>query len=200
MERIFPTLLAQYDVPECEALNRGLAEFIHELAARSRDYSSLSTVRHGWQSGFDLLEYDADAIRALRAEINRGIESFLEAWGAVSFGSLAPRSFRYRYNGWAVVLRGGGFQHEHVHSRSDLVGVYYVATPADGKGGKLSLIDPRAGRLASRAIWDITHVDVTPRPGLLVLFPSFVPHRVNQIESDGERISINFDVTLEGVA
>lgn len=195
---IFPTLVGETDVADSE-LNAALAEHVHALERSSPDYSALSTVNRGWQSGFDLLEHDAPAICALRRHFDAAIETFLADWGRASFGSLVPRSFRYKYNGWAVILRGGGFQHEHVHTRSDLVGVYYVSVPQQLTGGELTLIDPRAGRLASRAMWDSSQLSITPRAGLLVLFPTFVPHRVDQLTTDGERISINFDVTLEGL-
>lgn len=72
--------------------------------------------------------------------------------------------------------------------------------PAGVPTGNLTLIDPRAGRVAARAIWEHAHHSVQPRAGTLLLFPSFVPHRVDQLQAPGERISINFDISLEGVS
>lgn len=197
IESIFPTLLGTSELPSCELMNAALTEYIHYLQRTAPDLSALTTVKHGWQSGFDLLDHDVPAIRELRGHFDAAITDFLRVWGKASFGSAVPNSFRFRYTGWAVALSGGGFQHEHVHTRSDLIGVYYVSVPSNPSGGDLTLIDPRAGRLASRAAWDLSQTSITPRAGLLVLFPTFVPHRVDQLTADGERISINFDVSLE---
>lgn len=200
---LFPTLLGEAQLPAPEALNSDLAAYIRGREQRDRDFSAFTTVNHGWQSGLDFFETEIAPVQTLKRFINQQIESFLEEWGRVSFSPTAPRAFRYSYTGWAVILRQGGFQYEHVHTKTDLIGVYYVAVPqapTNVPTGCLTLIDPRGGRVASRAIWELAHYSVPPRPGTLLLFPSFVPHRVDQLQAPGERISINFDITLEGVS
>lgn len=199
---LFPTLLGEAEFPDAAGLNRELAAYIRSREQLDRDYSAFTTVRHGWQSAPDVFEADVPAIGALRGFVDQHIEAFLHEWGRVSFNQSAPRRFRYSYAGWAVILRQGGFQHEHVHTKTDLIGVYYVEVPAessDGPSGNLTFIDPRGGRLASRAIWESPQYSSRPKPGKLLLFPSFMPHRVDQVGGHGERISINFDVSLEAM-
>ena len=199
---VFPTLIAEARNPAGDAMNRELAALVRERERLDRDHSPFTTVNHGWQSGLDLLDAPLPVIGAFRAWVNGRIEAFLTEWGRASFGAGAPRRFRYEYTGWAVVLRTGGFQHEHVHSKTDLVGVYYVEVPPVPPGtqpGALTLIDPRAGRVAARSVWESVQHSILPQPGKLVLFPSFVAHRVDQMTAPGERISINFDVTLHGL-
>ena len=193
---VFPTLVGRSSFPDCGALNASLAAYIENLERSTSDRSPFSTVRSGWQSDFTLLEHAIEPIAALRGFINVQVEEFLAAWGAASFTATPPKAFSYDYTGWAVVLRDGGYQHEHVHTNTTLVGVYYVAVPERASGGELTLVDPRAGRLATRTMWDTSTLSIRPEPGLLVLFPSFLPHRVDSLVSDGPRISINFDVTL----
>jgi uncharacterized protein (TIGR02466 family) len=155
-------------------------------------------VTNGWQSDLGFLEGEHPETSALREAIHAPLQAYLAELGRVAHGPGAPPTFRYRLRSWAVVLRDGGFQHEHVHSRADVVGVYYVRAPvAAAAPGDLCLVDPRAGRLASRAIWEQTQVRIRPRAGLLVLFPAFVPHRVDLLRGPEERVSINFDVFLE---
>ena len=199
---VFPTLIAEARNPAGDAMNRELAALVRERERLDRDHSAFTTVNHGWQSGLDLLDAPVPVIGAFRAWINGRIEAFLAEWGRASFGAGAPRRFRYEYTGWAVVLRTGGFQHEHVHSKTDLVGVYYVEVPPVPPGtqpGALTLLDPRAGRVAARSVWESVQHSVVPQSGKLVLFPSFLAHRVDQMTAPGERISINFDVTLHGL-
>lgn len=196
---LFPTLLGETEFPGCEALNQDLAAYIRNLEQNERDYSQFSTVNHGWQSSLNFLDSGVPAIQTLKHFINNQIEIFLKEWGKASFSSSTPSTFHYSYKGWAVILRQGGFQYEHVHTKTDLVGVYYVevpTAPSAAESGNLTLIDPRSGRVASRSIWETAQYTVRPKPGMFLLFPSFLPHRVNQVQAAGERISINLDVSL----
>ena len=199
---VFPTLIAEARNPAGEPMNRALAALVRERERLERDRSPFTTVNHGWQSGLELLDTPHPAVAAFRAWIESRIEAYLAAWGAASFAAGAPDRFAYEYTGWAVMLRTGGFQHEHVHSKTDMVGVYYVEVPPPAPGtqpGALTMLDPRAGRVAARSVWESVQHSVIPEAGKLVLFPSFLPHRVDQLTAPGERISINFDVTLHGV-
>jgi uncharacterized protein (TIGR02466 family) len=200
---LFPTLLGETEFPDSASLNRDLAAYIRARERRDHDHSRFTTVNHGWQSAPDIFDADLPAIHVLKEFIDHHIEAFLQEWGRVSFSPSAPGTFRYSYAGWAVILRRGGFQHEHIHTKTDLIGVYYVDVPAgsaDESRGSLTFIDPRTGRLASRAIWEYPQYSSHPKPGKLVLFPSFVPHRVDQVLASGERLSINFDVTVQAIA
>jgi uncharacterized protein (TIGR02466 family) len=200
---LFPTLLGEAEFPDAAPLNRDLAAYIRARELRDRDHSTFTAVNHGWQSAPDVFEADLAAIRTLQRFINHNIEAFLREWGRVSFSPSAPRRFSYSYAGWAVILRQGGFQQEHIHTKTDLIGVYYVTVPAgsaDESPGALTFIDPRGGRLASRAVWEFPQYSSRPKPGMLVIFPSFMPHRVDQVQAPGERLSINFDISLHGHA
>lgn len=196
---IFPTLVGTAELPDSIDLNHDLASFIRSCEHQNEDYTSLSTVIGGWQSGPDFLDADIPAIRTLRKFIERSIDAFLLKWTPESL-DVIPATLHYFYVGWAVILRLGAFQHEHVHARKDLVGVYYVEVPAPANdaAGRLTLTDPRSGRVASASIWESTQLSFQPQPGKLFIFPSFVPHRVDQVREPGERISINFDITLVG--
>lgn len=195
----FPTLVGEADFLEAPRVNPVLAGYIRERAGRERGEAARTTVKRGWQSSPGFLDADRPEIQSLRGFFNRTLEGFLSQWGRLHNNSMAPPAFTFRYQGWAVLLESGGFQHQHVHSRTDFVGVYCVEAPRlepDTEEGNLTLLDPRGGRMANRAVWERERESVRPRPGRLVLFPSFVPHRVDPFYGPGERITINFDVTL----
>jgi hypothetical protein len=70
--------------------------------------------------------------------------------------------------------------------------VYYVAAAADEQGvfqGPLLVGDTGEAFIAP---WKTRLVE--PRPGRLVLFPSYMPHSTVPSDADGDRISIAFDV------
>ena len=203
VQSLFPTIVGHADFDSASELNPRIAAYLLACERREEGVARRTTVRHGWQSTLGLLERDVEEMRALKAFFNRSIEGWLAENGRRHLGGSAPTAFSYSYQGWAVILRRGGFQHEHVHTRTDLVGVYCVATPLDQAkrpSGHLTLMDPRAGRLAARPSWETDRVEIEPVPGRLVLFPSFLPHRVEEVELPGERITINFDVTLRPIA
>ena len=107
---------------------------------------------------------------------------------------VKSRPERARLNAWAVVYPGDGRQVSHVHPKGWLSGVYYVSAP------KTSCEDLRNGCLVLGAMemeglnapWG--NRDISPAPGRLVLFPSYVPHATIPTGSTDRRICISFDV------
>jgi uncharacterized protein (TIGR02466 family) len=102
---------------------------------------------------------------------------------------------------WANVNRGGNFNKIHVHPGSTWSGTYYVDTgnPRDPDSGTpLHLFDPCQGRNTTflPKLMPAT-VYIRPKPGLMVLFPSYVPHMVFPHDGDSERISIAFNLRKE---
>jgi uncharacterized protein (TIGR02466 family) len=98
-------------------------------------------------------------------------------------------------NAWAVVYPGNGRQASHIHPAGWLSGVYYVSVP------RRSDRSPRSGCLALGADdeefnanppWGIQNI--TPAPGRLVLFPSYIPHATIPSGSPDTWICLSFDV------
>lgn len=96
-------------------------------------------------------------------------------------------------DGWANVNPPGSMNQRHIHARSVLSGVFYVRVPENS--GAIVLEDPRDVAIAVGGLPDsITHpIVIPPEPGLLLLFPSWLPHRVEVNESNADRISIAFN-------
>lgn len=82
---------------------------------------------------------------------------------------------------WFNEMQPGDRTTPHDHTGGDelLSAVYYVTCPADS--GRLLLHDDHA------------QVVVTPRPGLLVLFPPDLPHEVEVHAGSGTRLSVAFN-------
>ncbi len=198
MNSVFCTPVAEFDHPDCGELNGSLATFIHQLREKGLGESRASTIRSGWRSKRDLLDYDAPPIRAFRGFVDGCLQSYVKHWSTLDGLASVPQQFSHRYKGWAVILEEGGYQQQHLHSRTDIVGVYCVSVPAPTSGvpdvgGQLTLIDPRPGRLSTRTSWESELVSLDPRPGRLILMPSYVAHRVETLLAPGERVTINFD-------
>jgi len=97
---------------------------------------------------------------------------------------------------WTNILSEGGYHIPHIHPAAWASGVYYVTVPDGGaeQGGLLELActEPLfAGHDNPLAR------TVQPKPGMLVLFPSYFYHRTIPTTSRGERISVAFDLVAE---
>ena len=196
---LFPTLIAEIEHPDPGPLNSRLLAFIRKIRDELPPEERATTINRGWRSKSNLLDHDVPEISSLRAFFDESIATYVNYW-AKQFGS-SQRALMHRYKGWAVVIEEHGYQHQHVHSRTDLVGVYCVQRPeaeivGSDPGGALTLIDPRTGRLSTRTNWETDLVHLQPVPGRLFLIPSFVAHRVEAVTAPGERITINFDAIV----
>jgi hypothetical protein len=96
---------------------------------------------------------------------------------------------------WSVRLQGGGFHANHVHPAGWISSALYVALPPDlgeGEAGYLTLGDARSPTLP---IDTPAFRSVEPRPGRLVLFPSYMWHGTRPF-GEGERLTVAFDVAV----
>jgi uncharacterized protein (TIGR02466 family) len=107
---------------------------------------------------------------------------------------------------WATICRAGTYHAPHSHPDSAWSGVYYV-NPGDGSpdqllSGVLEFLDPRAAVEAVTAPGDPygEPFRVRPRPGLLVIFPSWLYHWVHPYTGRTPRIAVSFNATLAPAA
>ena len=99
---------------------------------------------------------------------------------------------------WVNLLKGGGQHSGHIHPHSILSGTFYVKVPAGS--GAIRFEDPRLGlmmaaplRRADAPEEQRPFVIVPPRPGLLLLWESWLRHEVLAGSGKGERLSISFN-------
>lgn len=99
---------------------------------------------------------------------------------------------------WVNLLKGGGHHGGHIHPHSILSGTLYIEVPAGS--GTIRFEDPRlplmmaAPPRATDAPEELRpFVTVEPRPGLLLLWESWLRHEVLAGTGRGERLSISFN-------
>lgn len=135
------------------------------------------------------------ATPSLLDSIRRAVGSYAEGLsGDHLFVSARPE--RAALQAWALVFESEGRQLPHRHPSGWMTGVYYVASPEAPAPGEAR---PGALRIGSperptdfAPPWPV--LDIAPEPGLVVLFPSFIPHETIPSGSDEKRISVAFDV------
>ena len=99
---------------------------------------------------------------------------------------------------WVNLLKSGGHHSGHIHPKSIISGTLYVEVPAGS--GAIRFEDPRlplmmaAPTRRSAAPEELRpFVAVTPRPGLLLMWESWLRHEVVPGTGKGERLSISFN-------
>ena len=177
-----------------DAFNSTLLQALHSLH-RSDVAPIDQTLVHGTQTHGNLFTNSRPEIQALKGQISTCVQRYIEHLRTLGLGEFCNRiSTGLDYSGaWSVQLSDGGFHLDHVHSAGWISSVYYVEVPdnldADSHEGWLKFGD---------AVFDPNntgpHRFVEPKPGRLVLFPSFMVHGTVPITEHKRRTTVAFDV------
>jgi uncharacterized protein (TIGR02466 family) len=99
---------------------------------------------------------------------------------------------------WINVLAPGGMHSGHIHPHAVVSGTFYVTIPPGASA--LRFEDPRLPmmmaappRRAKAGPENRSFVPVTPKPGTLLLWESFLRHEVLVNRADTDRISVSFN-------
>src|SRR5262249_47158825 len=184
----------------CENGPSHLNERLEQLARRlmqDQHNAVQRTNAGGWHYAFDLFKLEEPVVVEFRDEMQEHVQAFLNYFRPES----RKREDRFRLEGWINVNRSGDSNVLHCHPGCFLSATYYVKVPAAMKGGEIVFRDPRGPAVAMYETPEIElpwvgsgmGIPVTPATSHLLLFPSWLEHRVEPFEGSGERISIAFN-------
>lgn len=176
-------------------LNAALLEALgsrHRLQHHPLDQS----LRNGTQTPRSLLTDSHPAIKAILTAFQGPIAEYRRLLGSdpghpLSAGNVGDM----RYVGaWSVRLHRLGFHVNHFHPDGWLSSAYYVETPPETEDGATRSGWIKFGEPRYPVPGLTPEHFVQPRPGRLVLFPSYMWHGTTPIYGDAPRLSIAFDV------
>ena len=189
-EHLFPTIIYAKELPNANELNPYLEKHIIEWSNRDKGVSKTNV--SGWHSQTDMnhkKEYEP-LIKELFQMQNEIIEEERLDIKA-KLGNM-----------WANINPPGGYNNSHIHPNSLFSGVYYIK--AQPNSGRLSVMDPRPGvqqfmptrkkGKLPRELWRETLYE--PVPGRLIMFPSWLWHKVEPNQSNDIRISVSFNFIM----
>jgi uncharacterized protein (TIGR02466 family) len=197
LTNLFATPLMVHVWSDAAELNEELRAriFAHQKASAGENKTNIG----GWHSETGQLEFCGDAGRRL---IRHMYEMADEATRRtlVEFGH-APRPMRWTLYAWVNVNRPGDFNRVHTHPGATWSGTYYVDSgePEDPESGTpIQLLDPCQGR-ANLFLPPLVPSSFMqrPEPGMMILFPSYLPHMVFAHRGSRPRISIAFNARKE---
>lgn len=166
-----------------EALNGVHAYQAHPFA---------QSLRHGSQS-INILHNPLPAMRGIREALDAPIRQHLAALGTGSDILRSRNTGAYDFQGmWSVRLHSGGYHVDHVHPQGWLSSACYVETVKPrGQEGWI-----RFGKPGSPTVPALEpEYYVEPKPGMLVLFPSYMWHGTVPFSGDQTRLTFAFDLS-----
>jgi tetratricopeptide (TPR) repeat protein len=178
------------------------ADFLRDLVAAldrhhvMREHPLAQSLRHGTQTTYRLSGSPDPAIRAFFEAISGPVREYLAKLGAGADPLRRRNTGGYRIAGaWSVRLRTGGFHLDHMHHEGWISSAFYVETPdgaldRDGREGWLRLGQPPFATVPELPAERF----IRPRPGRLVLFPSYMWHGTVPFGTGERRTTIAFDL------
>lgn len=162
---------------EAEGVESGVAEFIkHNLT----------------ESTFDFFHSDEPVIQKSLQWICGCLKATLNS----IHGS--EENYQIGFNeSWYHITRTNGIHDVHKHPNCSWCGVFYL-DPGDGEDGWTSFITPIDSSYhdyGNRFLMD-TALNIKPKEGLLVLFPSYLAHGQKLYTGEKDRIVVAFNMTV----
>ena len=189
---VFPTPIWTSFVDDYQNINTTMLNYIQSLQAKNPLGTKHSNV-FGWHSeNFDLEEETIKFfVSSIKSKIKRAIDDM---------GWDSEKSQTKITNMWAIINKKGASNARHTHPNSFLSAVYYIKAPIDC--GDILFFDPRSAKVNRKppttkpTKLNAEEVNVTPQDGMLVFFPSYLHHGVDENKSDEERVIISFNIDL----
>jgi Flp pilus assembly protein TadD len=166
---------------------------------RSSGHPLDQSLRHGTQTSRNLLRDPGAPLGTLLDSFNTALAALQARMGRaadpLSARNLTPAQI---IGCWSVRLRRGGHHVNHIHPQGWLSSAYYVSVPPEvddtsSRSGWLKFGEPR---FAVPGLAPFLHVQ--PKPGRLVLFPSYLWHGTEALRDDTPRLSVAFDAVPQG--
>jgi uncharacterized protein (TIGR02466 family) len=199
IETLFVTALYRAQIA-ARGLNAVLAKTCLAIAAEDRAGQRWAKA-HGYRgytsyASLDDLPQRASVFDELVQHLDKHVRNFGKALDFELDGrALALDSL------WINVMDRGGIHAAHIHPHSAISGTYYVEVPKGAadirfEDPRLAMMMAAPPRKAKGRRPNQTFARVSPKPGTLLLWESFLRHEVLANGAPGKRISISFNYAM----
>ena len=192
--KLFPEPIFKYKFDNAKELNTELSKYIYDLRDNDSDGLKRSN-KGGWHSqNFKLTEKNSIQVKfALKIQpyIIDAFQNF--GW------KIKNKNIRISEM-WAIINKKDDFNVIHTHPNCYLSAAYYVK--AAKNCGKFEIEHPNSAKkyafpeIEKRNEFNLEVASIEIEEGDLLLFPSYLPHKVSQNKSDEDRIVISFNVDI----
>ncbi len=198
---LFKTTILVSSLTDLNTVNHDLQKDILDIKKNDKTNLKKSNVG-GWHSEYNLNQRNEESLKKLHLIVNEVIFKVYESLG----GFETRKGVKLNSTSWANVSSGSDFQSFHTHPGWSLSAVYYVKVPDHSKlvgdAGCIQFdeFSNKQQSYNSVILKDLigpTRQSIKPNPGMLIVFPSYIPHSVYPTGLDEERISVAFNFIIE---
>jgi len=176
--------------------NAELNSWLDGMHPDTREYLDQS-LRGGTQTPDQIFGKGHVLVEKIRARIDEAVGRYIAEMGEDDrHPFLSRRAKGFAYSGsWSSRLRDCGFHVNHIHPQGWISSCYYIAVPkvvedAKERQGWIKFGEPSF----NVPLKDAIRRAIQPRPGRLVLFPSYMWHGTIPFHDAQPRTTIAFDV------
>ena len=187
---IFPTIIHRFDVNGFDEIQNQLIDYAYQFKNKNPEGVKISN-NGGWQSpNFDVNDE------------NDLLQSFII--NCLSNFPNIDKSINFDVDAWININKPGAYNVKHDHPGCDLAGVLWVKAPKNS--GEIVFEAPyqfqafKEIKSYNDEFKNSCNVDQNyyfpPNEGTMLVFPSHLPHQVEENKSNEDRISISFNIRL----
>ena len=190
---LFPIPLFRFDYPESRILKNNLTEKFYEIEKQDQQKYS-EKYPHGSYTSF----YSRDTIFNIPG--SKSLESFIHSSVETADRHIGLSGDLKFTKSWFSINRKYSYHEQHHHCPNVWSGVYYVQ--AGSNDATISFINkniidtgwPYFSKKEMNTEYNSTQTVCRPETGMLLIFPSYLHHKVDQHLSSDERITIAFNM------
>ena len=199
LQSFFPTQIQTAELPKARARELNPRLIREARIHQERDTAGKRWSKKNYPAGYtsyssvtDLPEVSSN-FRQLRDWIDRQVLLYADHLELDLLGGRLQMT-----TCWVNIMGPLSHHSFHVHPLSVISGTYYLQVPKGS--GIFRIEDPRMDAFMARPPHrkearpeNRSHIQIEPKPGLLLLFESWLRHEVPANLSSGERISVSFN-------
>jgi uncharacterized protein (TIGR02466 family) len=195
---LFPTPIYINEIGNIDEVQKELLSILEKEHQNFKKNSSVAWDKNAgtYTGGFDyyvsVLEQHKPSI--FLKELEKSILSFFHD---LQFDIVQDNSEIIIEESWFARTQKNEYHHQHAH-KTELAGIYYLKT--NGKDGNIAFHSDTRILQTSRIFRNpetLPHaLALTPQIGMLLLFPGWLEHSVTSNQTDEERISLSFNLSL----
>ena len=189
-KNLFPSLVHIFDVNGFDEIQDKLIDYAYDFKKREPKGVIISN-QGGWQSADFPVNNEDDLLQSFLINCLAGFP-------------VIDKSVNIKIDAWININKPGAYNVKHDHPGSDLAGVLWIKCPKNS--GNILFDNPTAFQ-SNREIDSYTAefrekfnfyqaYFFPPTEGRILIFPSHLLHKVEENNSNEDRISVSFNIRL----
>ena len=201
-EKFIPLFVSPLMKIELDLDLEQLTEFAFQLQNKDKKGIKRTNIG-GWHSN-NIGEEKHEEFIKLKKEMNQHLQTYSEStFAGMKFNENIIQDIRHI---WVNINEKHHYNEWHIHPGSTLSGTFYIKHNGSAENGKILFKHPKnlymitnhwpEGLIEKTNEVTSQYFSITPQSNMLLIFPSWVEHKVGTNLKDDTRISLSFNCQL----